>query len=270
MDDWKEALPEPLRDAPFIGKAETVDDAIGKLAHAAQYMGTAVKVPQQDAAPEDIQAFFDKIKDVSGVARLPSVDDPDGMTALMMKLGMPAESSEYALPEIEGFTWAEGVANDLRDYALQSGMTKAQFEKFSTLIAEQSLADNTQAERDLMDQRKALRDEWGETLENREAMIRGWLDKSQAPQEFLDQFENNALDVSTMQWLHQVAEQFKGDVSPISKDDNKSPDQVSPAEAREKIQEIFNNPAYFDAADPRQRDLMEKMLHYQKLVNSAA
>lgn len=267
---WLNALPEPLREAPFIGKAQNLDDALGKLAHAAQYMGTAVKMPSPDADAEAINAFFDKVKDVPGMTRLPTPDDEEGYNSLLSKLGRPEEPSEYALPEVGEFEWSDDQSSELRKYAHEAGLTKNQFAKFAEKIAEQQLSTNRMNNETKMEIRKELRLDWGDTLEDREALIRGWLDKSDAPESMRSLLDEKSLPVDTMKWLHGIAKQFKGDVQPI-REDGASPTQgLDTMQAREKIQEILNHPAYFDAADPRHGDMVKQMVEMQKLANPDA
>jgi hypothetical protein len=266
---WLDALPEELRSAPFIGKATDINDAIGKLAHAAQYMGQAIKKPALDASPEDLEAFYDKFSDVPGMAKLPGLDDIDAQVALLEKLGAPTEAASYELPALEQFEWDESIAGDLKKYAKEAGMTKAQFNKFATLIGtqEQQVASTNTTERE--EARKAVREAWGESLGEREDLIRGWMDKSSAPEEMMELLNDKNLPLSTMEWLLSVAGQFKGDVTPISKDGPNHTPALAPAQARMRIEEILRHPAYFDGASPLHKDMINEMLKMQALANPA-
>jgi len=265
-EDWRSSLPEPLRDAPFIGKANDLDDAVGKLAHAAKLVGTSIRIPGEDASDEDKVRFYEKLSEVPGVARLPDPNSAEDMAKLLAKLGAPDEPQKYKMPEVDDFEWDEDVANDLRRYAQQAGMTPVQFEIFSKQIAEQERNADSESQREMEEQRKQLRLDWGETLESRENLIRGWLNKSEAPESMRELLDNRSLPLDTMNWLLSVAEQFKGDVSPVSKDAPQEP-ELDPTSAREEISKILNDPAYFNAADPRHKDLVNKMVKMQRLAN---
>jgi hypothetical protein len=266
---WLDALPEQLRSAPFIGKAADMDDALGKLAHAAQYMGQAIKKPAHDASQEDMDAFYAKFNDVPGMAILPGLDDIDAQVALLEKLGAPTEATGYDLPALEQFEWDEDIGSDLKKYAKEAGMTKAQFNKFATLIGtqEQQVASTSTTEREAS--RKELRDTWGEALTEREDMIRGWMDKSNAPEEMVELLNDKNLPLPTMEWLLSVAGQFKSDVTPISKDGPNHTPALAPTQARARIDEILRHPAYFDAASPLHKDMVNEMLKMQGLANPA-
>jgi hypothetical protein len=269
-ENWQDALPEPLRDAPFIGKAENLDDAIGKLAHAAQYMGQAVKLPPQDASTDDLDAFYDKVKDVPGMAKLPALDDIEGTAALLAKLGAPAEHTDYKLPELDEYSWDENKGEALRQYAQKAGLTKAQFNQFALLMAEQDRQAGSEATTALEAMRKELRLDWGDTLEEREGLIRGWMDKSDAPESMRELLDNRELPLESMNWLYSVAKQFKGEVAPVARDGKGSTPDFTVEEARSKIQEILNHPAYFDAAHPQHQDMVKMMIKLQGLANPEA
>ena len=265
--EWLSSLPAELRSAPFIGKAQNLEDAVGKLAHAAQYMGQAVKKPAADATPEALEEFYQKLSDVPGLAKLPGLDDIDGQVALFEKLGAPTEATGYALPELEGFEWEEATGNELKKYAKEAGLTKAQFNTFASLIGTQDQDAGRVTDTAKEDSRKAIRDAWGEALGEREDLIRGWMEKSEAPEEMLQLFNDKNLPLPTMEWLHSVANQFKGSVTPISQDGGGRTPSMDPSQARMRIDEILRHPAYFDAASPLHQDMVAEMLKTQALAN---
>jgi hypothetical protein len=267
MDDWKEELPEALRDAPFIGKAENMEDAVGKLAHAATLVGTSLRIPGEDASDEDRDAFFAKLTEVDGVARLPLSDDEEGLNALLTKMGKPEDHTGYKLPnDIEGFEWDETMGEALRQYAANAGLTTKQFDALSRQIAEQEQTAGREGNQALEDLRKELRLDWGDTLEDREAMIRGWLEKSDAPEDFKELFEERNLPLATMNWLHRTAKEFKGDVAPISKGQEGVP-SMTPEEARHRRGQIINDMVGMPQTDPRYRDLQKELVAVGKLAH---
>lgn len=266
-ETWLDSLPEPLRAAPFIGKAESLDDAVAKLAHAATLVGTSIKIPDEKASDEDRAAFYAKLQSVDGVAQLPLSDDEEGLAALMTKLGKPAESKEYGLPEIADFEWDTTMGDSLRQYAFDAGMTSKQFNVFATKIAEQEKASNGETEIAMTAARKNLRDDWGDSLESREDLIRGWMEHSNAPASLKEQFKDKNLDLDTMNWLYATANQFKGEVSPISKDRSVSDPVMTPHEAQAEISKILGDIVGMRETDPRYAGLQVKLVAAQRLAN---
>ena len=227
-------------------------------------------MPNPDADADAINAFYEKVKDVPGLTRIPTPDDTEGYNALLAKLGKPEEPSGYELPEVNDFEWSDDVADRLRQTALESGLTKNQFKEFATRVAEQEISTNRMNNETKMEIRKELRLDWGDTLEDREDLIRGWLDKSDAPEAMRNLLDNHELPVATMKWLHGVAKQFKGDVTPIRNDGASPAPSMTPSAAKERIQEILNHDAYFNAGDPRQADLVKEMVRLQELANPSS
>ena len=250
-----------------IGKAESLEDAVGKLVHAAKVNGTSIKIPDSTASEEDMAAFMKKVTEIDGVMTMPLSDDEEGMKGLMSKLGTPAEAADYKLPELDGFTWNNDQADTLRKYALEAGMTKGQFEKFANNVAKQEQETGITAETALSDIRKAVRDDWGEATDERTALIRGYLKLSDAPANLLAGLDGKNLDVTTMNWLHEVAKQFKGDVTPISDDGGSPTPTVTRQEALEAIPKILGDLTGMRETDPRYKGLQMKFVDMQRLAN---
>ena len=230
-------------------------------------MGTAVKLPAEDASPDDLEAFFDKVKGVPGVAKLPALDDMEGTAALLAKLGAPAEHTDYKLPDLDDYSWDESKGETLRQLAQKAGLTRAQFNEFAAQMAEQDRQASSEANEAAETMRKELRQDWGDTLEERESLIRGWMEKSDAPDGMREMLDNRQLPLESMNWLYSVAKQFKGDVAPVARDGKGHDTDITPEQARDKIQEIVNHPAYFDAAHPQHKDMVKMMLKMQGLAN---
>lgn len=267
-NDWLDSLPEPLREAPFIGKAESLDDAVSKLAHAAKLVGTSVRIPGVEDPQEDKEAFYAKLAEIEGVTRLPLMDDEEGLNKLLSKLGKPEDVAGYQLPEVADFEWDSKIGDDLRAYALEAGLTATQFKNFAAKIAQQELDASQSTQTSLEEARKALRVDWGDTLEERESLIRGWMDKSGAPESLRTLLDDRSLDIETMNWLHNTAKQFKGEVNPISKDGPSATPRIDPAEARQRIAQTLQDLTNMAPTDPRYKDLNNKLIEYHRLANS--
>lgn len=265
-DNWLESLPAELRDAPYLAKAESPQDALGKLQHAAKLVGTSVRIPGEDASEDDRATFYAKMAEIDGVARLPTHDDIDGVMTLLAKLGYPEEHTGYKLPEISDFEWDSSTGEDLRKYAHKAGMTPGQFTAFATQIAEREALSATTAKSELEDSQKALRTDWGDTLEDREALIRGWMEKSEAPESLRTMLNDRNLDLETMNWLHQTAKQFKGEVTPVSKDGNSPTPTMTPGQAGEKMDKILSDLSSMRDSHPRYRELQQELVAVQRLA----
>ena len=266
-DKWQDALPEELRDAPYIGKAENVADALAKIQHAAKLVGTSIRIPGEGASDDDRAAFYTKVAEVDGIARMPLSDDEEGLKALMAKLGTPEDTTEYKLPELDDFTWAEATSKQLKEYAAEAGMTVKQFTKLATKVAAQEQATTLEANTATDNTRKELRIDWGDTLEEREGLIRGWMELSKAPEQLRKQFEERNLDLPTMNWLNSIAKQFKGDVSPISKDGTTPSPLMDPVEAKTAMTGVLTDLTGMREDNPQYQPLKDKLVALQRLAS---
>jgi hypothetical protein len=265
-DNWLESLPEPLREAPYLKAAESPEDALAKIQHAAKLVGTSVRIPGEDTSEEDKDAFYTKLTEVDGVARLPTHDDIEGVMALLGKLGYPEEHTGYKLPEVKDFEWDQDMGEALRKYAHESGLTPGQFEALATRIARQEQDADLISNTELSDQQKALRQDWGDTLETREDLIRGWLKMSEAPQSMTEMVNDRKLPLDTMNWLLGIAKQFEGDVTPVGGDGKGGPAPITATDAKIKIGEILKDLTGMRDSDPRYRPLQQQLVEMQRVA----
>ena len=268
-DNWLESLPEPLREAPFLSKAESVEDAVGKLAHAAQLVGSSVRIPASDASDDVKAQFYSKLQEVEGVTVLPNHDDIEGVVNLLNKLGYPEDHTGYKLPEVGDFEWDERMGEDLRKYAHEAGMTPGQFNAFASKIAQQELDASLEAQNSLEASRKEIRADWGDTLEERESLIRGWLDHSEAPESMRQLLNDKNLPLETMNWLYNTAKQFKGDVQPLTADGKSPTPTMTPGELQEKIHQTRMDLFNMTESDPRYKDKTQELVRLHKLAHSS-
>lgn len=268
-DSWLDSLPEELREAPYIGKAESAADALSKIQHAAKLVGTSVRIPTEDSSAEDRAAFMERVKGIDGIAQIPTGDDIDGVMTLLGKLGYPADPTGYKLPEVEGFEWDEDVGADLKKYAHTSGMTPGQFDAFAKQIATQEKDAELTTGQALADQQRDIRTAWGDAMDEREALIRGWLTHSEAPASTLEMLNDRKLPLETLNWMLGIAQQFKGDVTPMSKDKQTTEPTLDPVEAKIELSRVLTELTGMRDSDPRYRPLQQKMVTLQRLASKS-
>ena len=261
---WTDELPEVLRDAPFIGKAADAAEALGKIQHAADYMGRAVKLPTEETSDEDKAKFYQKIADgTPDLVRVPDADDEEGMKLFNAKFGVPEESTDYVAPTVADWDWDDEYVTTLRGYAKEAGMNKRQFTKFMDALArsgvEQDEVDRVNVDKVSNDLKKS----WGAAYDERMTTIKQWMVLSKAPDALTGMVESGNMDPAAMEWLHETAKKFSGPGGDVTDKTNQQTGAKTPLEAQEKIHEIMNDPAYFDASNPRQKLLIQRMAKYQ-------
>lgn len=264
---WLEELPEVLREAPFIAKAKDATEALGKIQHAADYMGRAVKLPTEETSAEDKAKFYQKIADgTPDLVRIPDGEDEEEVKAFNTKFGVPEEAKDYEAPTVKDWDWDDEYVTTLRGYAKTAGMNKRQFTKFMDALAqhgvEQDEVDRINVDKVSNDLKKA----WGAAYDDRMSLINGWMALSKAPPELTELVSSGNMTPDAMEWLHDTAKKFTGDVGDATNKSDDTRGSMTPLEAQEKIHEIMGDEAYFDASNPRQKILIQRMAKYQKVA----
>lgn len=266
--EWLDELPEQLRASPFISKAESLEDAVAKIQHAADYMGRAVKFPTEDSTPEDRAAFTAKVlENAPDLVQLPAdYDDQAAVAAFKLRFGVPEESKDYAPADVENWDWDDEYVNNLRGMAQAAGLNKNQFKQFTKELATSGVSQEELRLSDLTAAKSEIKKEWGETYDERMTLMAGWLELSDAPGDLKDMVKEGNLTSDTANWLYSVAKQFTGDVKNLTSDEDHGKGTLTPMQGTEKVAEILADPAYFNVADPRHKMLKQRMFEAQTAV----
>ena len=269
MSEWKESLPEALRKAPFLEKAETLEDATLALTNAAQYMGNAIRIPSEDAGSEQMQEFHQKLRDrVPGLAPLPDLSDSAAVSEFMQQLGKPEEPGKYRAPEVPEYTWNEEALTKAQKLAHDSNMTQEQFSTFLTGMANAE-KDATLAATDSHEEAlAALKREWGAAYDTRHEAILKLVADTDAPPELQQALRENQLPPATVKWLHSWVEAVSDGVNNTvaSQGTNTDHPSITPAEAEAQIADIMANPAYWDRSQPQHKILQDRRMKLEKAM----
>ena len=149
---WLESLPEQLRDAPYFkppedGSHRTVEQVIADLNNAASMQGNLtdshVKIPPPDAAPEDIQAFRDRVLKIDNT--------------------LVTKPEDYSpVPEnADGYEAVEGVDPSIREMALANKWSQAQYKAYTDHLTGQQTAATEQQAQWKADQANVLSEKLG-------------------------------------------------------------------------------------------------------------
>ena len=81
---WQEGLPAELVAAPFFRSAETMEQAIADMTHAAETASNSLRVPGPDADDTARQEFYARVAEKApGLMPKPDLDDATAMAALI-------------------------------------------------------------------------------------------------------------------------------------------------------------------------------------------
>jgi hypothetical protein len=272
-ENWLDDLPEVLREAPFIAKAKSAEDAFGQIKHAASIVGNSLRIPGEDATEEARDEFYQKIIDsVPDVVRLPEDwSDDEANATFRSRFGVPEEAKDYEPADVEDFEWDDSYLDTLRAMAHQAGMSKAQFKRFTETTAAQQMAADEINESNLSEARESLKKEWGAAHGERMQLIENWMKLSDAPEAVRDMAADGNLTPDAANWLYEIASQYAKGGRKVAEDEpGKDKHGLTPLEAQDKIQEILNDKDYFNAASPRQKMLKQRMLELQQMIDDVA
>lgn len=259
QQDWRSALPEKLREAPFLKNPDkSVDQIYADLEDAAGYMGNSLRIPGPDATDEDVAKFRERAAEkIPGLMAVPDPDSDD-YTDVLRKIGLPEAADKYKVPEDCPFE-GEELAN-LMAKAHKDGLTQKQFSsQLGDLIAQVKDAREKAELRDT-EQRALLQSEWGEAYEDRVAAVDKFLEG--AP----EALRGLPRDAETMRWLYDMADSFNEGTETTRQADGGSP-KLTPGECREQAQEILvrlkgmrkaDNPQLYDSLMHKRIDLLRR------------
>lgn len=253
--NWKDSVPEALRDAPYFKNAENMEQVVNDLTNAAQYQGNSVRIPGPDAGAEDWGAFEIKMREKVPDLIKVDTESEEGRMSLMKRLGLPDNVEGYEAGE-EG-AW-------LADVAHKSGLTKAQFKSLVDGVNETNKSKKNESDATRAVELEALYDEWGLSKPKKLEHIKGLAQLTDIPASIAKAVEDGTADAATLRWLDAMASQF-AEASNFA-DDKNTTENLTPIEAKSRIQELMNNPDYFKENDIG-KSLRLKMVELQKAAH---
>lgn len=146
-DHWavKSNIPEDLRSTSFVKEAADLNTFVKNAVETKRMVGNAVRIPGENATPEEISSFYEK-------------------------LGRPKEFTEYAPPEDAKLPDGVSIPDSIMDAAKKAfhdaGLSTSQAQKifgwYFNHINEAAAQNQAQRQQTLDEQINALKDEWGQ------------------------------------------------------------------------------------------------------------
>jgi len=238
--DWRESLPQQLRDAPYIREAKTADEAFAGIKGAAEYMGNSLRIPGPDAGAEAMQKFYERVMEKApGLMRKPDTSDPESFDAILKALGKPDSADKYQLPEIDGYQIPDERIGRLKAIAHEAGLTADQAAKlYQTMLSDEA---NSQANQlgEHQAQMQQLRGEWGLAYESRMAAARKALEATKAPADVMAAFDNGSLAAEGIRWMYGLSQSLgAGEGGQVASQGSQSAPVMTPGEAAAQLEEI--------------------------------
>lgn len=265
--DWKSSVSEEYQDS--VKDFKDINGLVKSYQSAQSMLGSSIRIPGEDASEEARNEFYNRLKEVPGVTRLPNMDDPASVNQFYNSLGRPENKDGYKLDFPEGVDLDADALNNFKELAHSIGLTNAQANK----LAEFEAARYQSYEQNLMESRqgaeKVLKEQWGNDYDNRLAGAKEVINmyKDKYPDAINDLVNgpagNNPAFLAMLSELYGSLKE-SGAVE-VKQSINYG---LSSAEALAKINEIYENSAhaYHNDKDPNHKQAVEKMA---KLFNAA-
>jgi hypothetical protein len=233
--DWRTALPEGIRADPSLASFKDVGALAQSFIETKSLVGKSIRPPGPDAKPETKKEFVDRLLQIEPALVYAPDGDPEAVNRMWKRLGKPEKPDEYEIPEQA----KEAGLNpdDLRALAVTGGLTKAQFKGLVEVMAKASLEQKRLSALD----RLALDQEWGAAKEERTLSA-----KAAALKMGLTEPEANALTPKQLKAFFGVAKAIGVNGNEFRKQGDGGENVLDPAEAKRQMDEIRDNPDYFD------------------------
>ena len=93
--NWRDSIPEDLRDDASLKDITDPGVLAKNYVHAQKMLGTSVRIPGEDAGPEDLEAFYSKLDKIPGLMKSPNLENEEDVKAFYRTLGTPEDATGY-------------------------------------------------------------------------------------------------------------------------------------------------------------------------------
>lgn len=231
ITNWKDSLPEDLRNSPNITKFADPAALAKSYQHLSELNGKSVRIPDENTPPEDRAAFLDK-------------------------LGRPENAQSYKVDPGEGVEVdSERVASFL-PIAYEAGLTQTQVDAVSKFEGDWHRSKIEAVKKDISEGTEAMKSEWGHDFEGNlketEDFMNRMLDEKAVTLATQTGLRGNP---SFVKMLHAFSKTMKEGEATIKEGDS----VTSPAE--EEIKQIMSDKdgAYQDGNHPRHKEAVARV-----------
>jgi len=254
-DRWQDAYnddPE-LANSPVLANFKTPQDALKGLVELKAYQGRSIKLPGDDATPEDKAQIVEKLR-AKGVkiAIMPDDDNLEDKTRFWRELGVPDKADDYVPPESIDPLPDEMVAQ-LKDLAHKAGMTKQQYQ---AMLREYSPAHKSITEQNQTlqaEEETRLKQAWGGAYEQNLAIT----------DEMVKQFQDSDVKLGPLNraarlFLLNVAKSMSSEPQVFAQIRNPDSMRKTPAELRQDVEEMRSKLLDRSISGEKRKNLLNK------------
>ena len=265
-DTWLSGLPEELQGNATLQDVKSVESLAKQFIDTKAMVGASVRVPGEDAPDEDMVAFRQTLIDKNiGLMAVPNTEDPEAMAGIYRAMGLPEDSSGYTKPD----EWAGMTPERFETLAARAhelGMSKSQFNDMAAGLAKDSNTLMQAANDAHSTEMNELRVEWGAATDQKIARATNIAEQLEAPERLLAAMKAGDVDAQTIRWFDNIAAKFSGEGTSLVLDKG-GVNADTPAELRERVDEITNKMLKMNVGDPQYQPLLQKRLKYLEILN---
>jgi hypothetical protein len=268
-DEWKEALPEAIRNAPVIKDSTSVESMAEQLVNAQKLIGDSIRIPGAEAGADAVKEFTEKLLGVDGVVKTPGAEaKPEEVAAFYNKLGRPEKPDGYTVKAVEGDSQFEQIRATVHKLGLSD-------KQFADYYAERAgFVKNLQTEgtAQMVKWADQLKEKYGTGYEEVVSRAGDILEKLAEP-ELMEQLKTTGLinSPALVNMMSKLADELDDDtVSSLFKGKAPAPVQHK-GTAQAQVDEIMANKehAYHDRLAPTHMEAVEQVQRLYKVITSA-
>lgn len=161
------SLPEDLRAEPSLASIKDVHSLAKGYVSAQKMIGSSVRIPGPDAAPEIKAEFYKKLSSVDNIVKLPDKNNKEELDAFYTKMGRPATPDQYKIQVQTAVPIDSNTVGEFQKFAHQLGLTNDQAQamvQYDVLRTEQAAK---QFEANKGQTVEFLKKEWGNDYQAR-------------------------------------------------------------------------------------------------------
>ena len=241
--EWMENLSDELKDSKSLKDFKDVEALAKSYIGLKSMQGNSIRIHGPDASDEAVAENYQKIiKHFPHLVMRPNPDNPEQVKEFHQMMGVPTDADGYIW---EGEGLSDTIVNELKTLAYDTNMSKAQFKKYITKMAEMQGVTNQTNEDSRVRMGAELKNEWGMAFEDRYAVVERHLQDNPGLGNISQQ------SPAQMQAHYQMSRALNG-VKQAGEQPYVHDARNTPEEAKAKMKEIMDNPVYF-SSDPKHR-----------------
>lgn len=272
--NFREHLPQELKDSPALKDVKDIGSLAKQLIDAQTYIGTTIRPPSADAAPEDIETFLTRVEEKSfgKLMRKPDLTNDEQSNNFYEALGKPKELDGYTTPEFEGIELNPAFLGQAKAIAHELNLTDKQFKNYIDGEVKRNQASSQAVEAAWTEDIAGLKQEWGMAFDEKVNVAHQIAKITGAPDTLMKVIEAGTADAPTLRWLETLHKQLGGEGSEIAGQLGGATEQT-PHELRSREAELQRKVASLDkentvAAKEEQKEIYAEILKIHEKLTS--